>query len=103
MRRALCPLLISLSPSRAAQMKEKRTYELIYEDVQQLKQQYLRVEKKLDEAATSLKLLGDQIRDLSSQFKLFQTDQVGRRRTSSPCPSSTRSSWRSWRRSKPSF
>jgi len=77
MRRALGFFLVPVFALCAGgQIKEKRTYELIYQDVQQLKQQVLRVEKKLDETSAGLKLLGDQVRDLSGQFKLFQNDQA---------------------------
>jgi len=77
MRRALGILLIAAVPLGAAgQSREKQTYELVYQDVQLLKQQYLKLEKKVDAAADELKALRDLVRDLAGQFKLFQADQA---------------------------
>jgi tol-pal system protein YbgF len=77
MKRALGVLLISCLPFTAAgQNKQKQTYELIYQDVQLLKQQYQKLEKKVDDTADDIKVLRDQVRDLAGQFKLFQADQA---------------------------
>ena len=76
MRKALgAALILLLAVAAAAQDREKKSYELMYEDVQLLKQQVLRLDKKLDQAGDDLHQLKDQVRDLLSQFRLFQTDQ----------------------------
>ena len=58
------------------QDKSKKTYELLYDDVQFLKQQVQRLEKRLDGAAGDLAGIGALVRDLVGQFKLFQADQA---------------------------
>ena len=58
------------------QDKSKKTYELLYDDVQFLKQQVQRLEKRLDGAAGDLAAIGALVRDLAGQFKLFQADQA---------------------------
>ena len=64
-----------LSPA-AAQDKEKKTYELIYQDIQFLKQQFQKLEKKVDDAAEGLTALGNLLRDLTSQVRLIQMSQA---------------------------
>ena len=64
-----------VSPA-AAQDKEKKTYELIYQDVQFLKQQVQKLEKKVDDAAEGLTALGNLLRDLTAQVRLIQTSQA---------------------------
>ena len=77
MRRALGVLLLATVPLGAAgQSREKQTYELIYQDVQLLKQQYQKLEKKIDAAADEIKAIRDLVRELAGQFKLFQADQA---------------------------
>ena len=77
MKRALGVLLIFCLPFKAAgQNKQKQTYELIYQDVQLLKQQYQKLEKKIDDTSDDIKAIRDLIRDLAGQFKLFQADQA---------------------------
>jgi len=77
MKRALGVLLIFCLPFTAAgQNKQKQTYELIYQDVQLLKQQYQKLEKKIDDTSDDIKAIRDLIRDLAGQFKLFQADQA---------------------------
>ena len=77
MRRALGVLLVAVvSLGAAGQNREKQTYELIYQDVQLLKQQYQKLEKKVDAASDDIKSLRDLVRDLAGQFKLFQADQA---------------------------
>jgi len=77
MKRALglavaCALALGASP----QDRTKKAYELMYEDVQLLKQQFARFEKRLDQTADDLRLLRDQVRDLAAQFKGFQAEQA---------------------------
>ena len=64
-----------LNPA-TAQDKEKKTYELIYQDVQFLKQQVQKLEKKVDDAAEGLTALGNLLRDLTAQVRLIQTSQA---------------------------
>jgi tol-pal system protein YbgF len=70
----LLALPLLLSP--AGQDKSKKTYELLYDDVQFLKQQVERLETRLDGAASDLAAIGALVRDLVAQFKLFQADQA---------------------------
>jgi tol-pal system protein YbgF len=75
-KRALGILLIVLWPMvSSGQDKSKKTYELIYQDVQQLKQEFLKLEKRLDAAAEDLRLIKDQLKDLAIQLKLVQSQQ----------------------------
>jgi TolA-binding protein len=77
MKRALGALLVLVLPlAGQAQDRSKKAYELMYEDVQALKQQVLRIEKRFDQAADDLRSLGALVRDLVSSFKEFQTAQV---------------------------
>lgn len=69
-------LIFCLPFAAAGQNKQKQTYELIYQDVQLLKQQYQKLEKKVDDTADDIKAIRDQVRDLAGQFKLFQADQA---------------------------
>jgi tol-pal system protein YbgF len=76
-KRALGVLLIVLLPMvSSGQDKSKKTYELIYQDVQQLKQEFLKLEKRLDAAAEDLRLIKDQLKDLAGQLKLVQSQQA---------------------------
>jgi len=62
-KKALAAALVLVMPfATGGQDKEKKTYELVYQDVQLLKQQYLRLEKKVDAAADGIKLVQDQVR-----------------------------------------
>ena len=69
-------LVLLMALAAAAQDREKKTYELMYEDVQLLKQQVLRLEKKFDQSADDIRQLKDQVRDLLGQFRLLQSDQA---------------------------
>jgi len=48
----------------------------MYEDIQLLKLQTQRIEKKIDQSAADLKAIGDVVRDLAAQFKDFRTYQA---------------------------
>jgi tol-pal system protein YbgF len=77
MKKALGVLLIVSLPFQAGgQDKQKKAYELMYEDVQLLKQQCLKLEKKLDAASDDIKIIRDQVRELTAQFKQFQAEQA---------------------------
>jgi tol-pal system protein YbgF len=56
--------------------KTKKTYELIYEDVQLLKQKVLALEDQAARNSEDLKQVLVQIKDLQSQLRLFQSDQT---------------------------
>ncbi len=76
-KKALGVLLIALLPAvSTGQDKSKKTYELIYQDVQQLKQDYLKLEKKIDTAMEDLRLIKDQLKDLAGQLRLLQSQQA---------------------------
>jgi tol-pal system protein YbgF len=77
MRKVLGVLLVVVPVLLAAgQDKSKKAYELMYDDIQQLKLQVQRLEKKADAAADDLKAVRDVLRDLTAQFKSFQTGQA---------------------------
>jgi TolA-binding protein len=65
-----------LTPAAGAQDRSKKAYELMYEDIQLLKLQTQRIEKKLDQSLTDLKTLSDLVRDLAGQFRDFQKFQA---------------------------
>lgn len=76
---ALAPalLLVLAGFSAPAAAQSKKAYELIYDDVQVLKQQLLKLEAKVDKAAEDILVLKDQLRDIQSQIQLGQADQAG--------------------------
>lgn len=69
-------LVLPLLASPGGQDKSKKTYELLYDDVQFLKQQVQRLEKRLDAASGDVSDIGILVRELVAQFKLFQADQA---------------------------
>lgn len=77
MKKALGVWLIVVPVLLAAgQDKSKKAYELMYDDIQQLKLQVQRLEKKADAAADDLKAVREVLRDLTAQFKSFQAGQA---------------------------
>jgi len=70
-------LLLAAAGAAWAGVDQKKAYELIYQDVQLLKQQLLKVEAKVDKAGEDLRTLGDQVRDIQAQLRLSQADQAG--------------------------
>jgi tol-pal system protein YbgF len=77
MKRALGLVVgLALFVGAPAQDRSKKAYELMYEDIQLLKQQFARFEKRLDQTTDDLRLLRDQVRDLAAQFKGFQAEQA---------------------------
>jgi tol-pal system protein YbgF len=77
MKKALgAVLVLSLAVLAAGQDREKKTYELLYEDVQLLKQQVLRLDKKLDAAAEEIRLLKDLAGELRTVVRGLQTEQA---------------------------
>jgi tol-pal system protein YbgF len=77
MKKALgAALVLILAGLAAGQDREKKTYELLYEDVQLLKQQVLRLDKKLDAAAEEIRLLKDLAGELRTVVRGLQTEQA---------------------------
>jgi tol-pal system protein YbgF len=66
---------ISLAIS-GSQNKREKAYELIYKDVQQLNQQVLALEKKIDLNAAEIKGIGDQLKELIELTRQFQSAQA---------------------------
>jgi tol-pal system protein YbgF len=78
MRRLVLLALVGiLTCAAGAAGQSKKAYELIYEDVQLLKQQLLKLEDKIGAAVAEIQSLSSQVRDLQSQLRLLQTDQAG--------------------------
>ncbi len=69
----LALLLISTS---ASSQKSKRTYELIYKDVQLLTQQIIQLDKKIGKNTEDIKFIKDQLNELLTLFRLFQKEQA---------------------------
>jgi tol-pal system protein YbgF len=77
MKKALgAVLILILALSAAGQDRKEKAYELMYEDVQLLKLQFQRLEKKFDQAADDIRGLKDQVRDLLAQLRLVQGEQA---------------------------
>lgn len=56
--------------------KSKKAYELIYQDVQLLRQQVLQLTKKIEQNTQDINSIKKQIGELLSLVRLFQTDQA---------------------------
>jgi tol-pal system protein YbgF len=67
--------LILLFTSASAQ-KSKKAYELIYNDVQLLRQQILELDKEIGKNAQDIKFIKNQLSELLSLFRLFQKEQA---------------------------
>ena len=63
----------------ASQNKREKAYELIYKDVQQLKQQVLSLEGKIEQNAQEIKGIRDQLKELLELTRQFQTAQASAR------------------------
>jgi tol-pal system protein YbgF len=66
-----------LAASIPAAGQSKRTYELIYDDIQVLKQKILQIEERLDRNAGELKSLREQVKALGDQLQRWQAGQFG--------------------------
>ncbi|MBN2205793.1 MAG: tetratricopeptide repeat protein [Candidatus Aminicenantes bacterium] len=75
--RGLFVLLALPLLAAAADNKEKKAYELIYEDVQLLKQKLALIEAKLDQNAADIRTLQTQVKDYVEQWRLAQGAQAG--------------------------
>jgi len=77
-KKFLCLFLFLLLPwVFTAEDKSKKAYELIYQDVQLLKQHLLALEEKIERSAEEIRLAKDQLRELLAQSRLFQREQEG--------------------------
>jgi chromosome segregation ATPase len=73
-------LLLSISLALSGgQNKREKAYELIYKDVQQLKQQVLALDKKIEENAEEIKGIRDQLKELLDLTRQFQSSQASAR------------------------
>jgi tol-pal system protein YbgF len=73
-------LLIGLSLALSgSQNKREKAYELIYKDVQLLKQQVLTLDKKIEQNAGGIKGIRDQLNELLDLTRQFQSEQASAR------------------------
>jgi tol-pal system protein YbgF len=73
-------LLLGLSLTlSASQNKREKAYELIYKDVQQLKQQVLALDQKIDLNAEEIKGIKNQLKELLDLTRQFQSAQASAR------------------------
>jgi tol-pal system protein YbgF len=73
-------LLLCLSLALGgSQNKREKAYELIYKDVQQLKQQLLALDQKIDLNAEEIKGIRDQLKELLDMTRQFQSAQASAR------------------------
>jgi tol-pal system protein YbgF len=73
-------LLLGLSlVLSGSQTKREKAYELIYKDVQLLKQQVLALDKKIEQNAEDIKGIKDQLSELLDLARKFQSDQASAR------------------------
>ena len=70
-------LVLWLPLASIGQVKKKTVYELIYDDVQALKQQVEQLRDRLDSQAEELRALGDAIREIAGLLRRAQEDQAG--------------------------
>ncbi len=73
-------LLLGLSLALSgSQNKREKAYELIYKDVQLLKQQILALDKKIEQNAGEIKGIRDQLNELLDLTRQFQSEQASAR------------------------
>jgi len=70
-------LVLWLPLASLGQAKKKTVYELIYDDVQALKQQVEQLATRLDGQANELRALSDAIREIADLLRRAQADQAG--------------------------
>jgi tol-pal system protein YbgF len=80
-------LLLLLPIASAGTDKEKKAYELIYQDVQLLKKQILQLQEKIEKNAENINTLKEQTKELLNLAKLLQTDQAGLKADQAKIPS----------------
>ena len=69
-------LIILLSFLLEGADKSKKAYELIYKDVQLLKQQILQLDEKIENNTENIKLIKQQLQELLALVKHFQAEQA---------------------------
>ncbi|MFP4081777.1 MAG: tol-pal system protein YbgF [Candidatus Aminicenantes bacterium] len=69
-------LILFLSLLLGGADKEKKAYELIYKDVQLLKQKVLQLDEKIESDTADIKLIKKQLGELLTLVKLFQSEQA---------------------------
>jgi TolA-binding protein len=69
-------LIFALTVLTGAQDKSKKTYELIYDDIQFLKQRIQLIEKKIETNTNDERADREQARDILSQLKAMQAQQA---------------------------
>ena len=70
-------LILALPWALSGQSKEKKTYELIYQDVQALKDQVQDLRARLDRSAEDIKAIREQLKTLADLVRQSITDQAG--------------------------
>ncbi len=69
-------LILLLPVASAGTDKQKKTYELLYQDVQRLRQQLLQMKEKIDGNAEELAFVRGQLRELLEVAKNLQAEQA---------------------------
>ncbi len=70
-------LILALPWVLSGQSKEKKTYELIYQDVQALKDQVQELRARLDRSAEDIKAIREQLKTLTDLVRQSVADQAG--------------------------
>ncbi|HVP90861.1 MAG TPA: tol-pal system protein YbgF [Terriglobales bacterium] len=69
-------LILSLPWALAGQSKEKKTYELIYQDVQTLKEQVQDLRARVDRSAEDMRAVREELKTLAELVRQFVVDQA---------------------------
>lgn len=69
-------LILSLAFISTGTDKKKKTYELIYQDVQLLRQQFAKLSKKIEKNTEDIALIKEQLKELLNLVRLSQTEQA---------------------------
>jgi tol-pal system protein YbgF len=80
-------LLLLLPLAFAGTDKEKKAYELIYQDVQLLKKQILQLQEKLEKNAEDINSIKEQAKELLNLSKFLQTEQASLKSDQAKIPS----------------
>jgi tol-pal system protein YbgF len=80
-------LILGLALGAAGQDKSKKTYELIYDDVQLLKQQIQSLRTRLDQNAEQIRLINEQLKALTELVRQSTTDQASLKENLQAVPS----------------
>ena len=69
-------LILLLALASAGADKQKKAYELIYEDVQLLRQQFLQLKDKIEKNSEDINFIKEQLEELLKMVKHLQTEQA---------------------------